>query len=312
MNARPLPDPAPTRAPLAPIAVMFVALALALSLAIINHLRGFVLWRNYSLAGFFIGAAVAYLLWRFDVRVPHYILGAVVASALLHFGGGTLGSPDPYRMGPLGMHGVNGAYHTFSWWDHLTHGVGIGSATMGFAYLLDVYQMRRGLRWNGPALWTVAVLCGLTVGVGMELYEYLGKTAFQTIDQGGYTNTMQDLHFNVYGAVTGATLAIVLNRTAFQRRIRDHWNVDHAEPRPGNWFQRLPPRMAGLLAFTILPTGMSLFLAIQFFFITVPEPDLPLYDNALNLLTASAVAAVAAFPLFLFAQRRWAPATEAA
>lgn len=312
MTARPLPMEGLPRPPLKPLAVAFAGLALFLALAIVNHVRGFVLWRNYALAGFFIGSAITYLLWRFDVRVPHYILGAVVATAILHFGGGTLGSPDPYRMGLLGMHGVNGTYHVISWWDHLTHGVGIGAATMGFAYLLDVYQMRRGLRWSGASLWIVAVLCGLTTGVGMELYEYLGKTAFQTIDQGGYTNTMQDLHFNVYGAVIGATLAISLNRTAIQQRIRKHWNVDEATPRRGNWFERLPPRMAGLLAFTALPTATSLFLGVQYFFVRIPEPDLPLYDDALNLLTATAVAAVAAFPLFQFAQRRWTGEKEVA
>lgn len=281
------------------IAVFLVGLGLFLALAIFNEMRGFELWRNYALSGFFMGVPIAYVLWRLDVRIPAYIQAVIMTGMLAHYVGGSLGSVpgEPYRMGLLGMHGVNGAYHVFNWWDHLTHGLGIGATAMGFAYLFDVYQLRRGLAWSSPVLWTTAVLAALTAGVGVELYEYLGKTAFQTIDQGGYENTMLDIWYNMLGASIGAGLAVTINRTAFRARINNQWSIpDEAHP-GGTWLANLPSRMAGFLAFIAVPAATAAGLALHSLSVDAGARDLELYDPALQVMVAGAVVALAVLPL---------------
>lgn len=293
------------RPPVRAVAVFLAGLVSFLLVALWNEVRGFELWRNYALSGFLLGGPVVYTVWRHDVRIPSYIQAVIVGGLLLHYLGGSAGSPDGGE-GVWGMSGINGAYHVFGWWDHLTHGVGIGATAMAFAYLLEGYQLRRGLGWNGPTLWTITVLAALTVGVGVELYEYLGKTAFQTIDQGGYVNTMQDLHYNLYGAAGGATLAVTVDRTAIRRRIEARWG-GHIPPasRDGAWLRRQPSTLVGLVAFVTVPAAMALYQGLRYFFVTIPADDSVLYDPALNALTLSAVLAVAIHPAAMFSHRRW-------
>ncbi|MGB0653273.1 MAG: hypothetical protein ACPGQL_08740 [Thermoplasmatota archaeon] len=274
-----------------------IGIVLCAALAAVNEYRGFELWRNYALSGIVIGGSITYWVWRADVRVPHYIQWGIVAATFTHYGGGSLGSPDPYKMGLFGFHGVNGAYHHFDWWDHLTHGAGIGAATMGLTYLMEVYQLRRGLAWPPWLVGLLGILCGLSAGVGVELYEYLGKTWFQTIDQGGYINTMRDLWYNLLGASIGATLAMLLNRTTLKESMRQRWAVERAIPLgddrlPG----RIPPSMTGFAAFVAIPAATALFLAIDYLFTDVPPDEAPLYDAALTVMTWSAAAAAAASP----------------
>lgn len=289
------------------VAVFCVGLAAFLALAVFNHARGFDLWRNYALSGFFLGAPVVYTLWRLDMRLPHYIQGVIVAAMLAHYVGGSVGyvPGPPYRMGLLGMHGINGAYHVFHWWDHLTHGLGIGASTMGIAYLFDVYQLRRGLGWHPVVIWTAAVLAGLTAGVGVELYEYLGKTAFQTIDQGGYENTMKDIWFNTLGATTGAGLAVTVNRTALRNRIRTHWSIPDDHAPTGTLLQNLPPRMAGFFAFIFIPALTALALATHSLFVDALANDQTYYDPALQAMVWSAVFAVASVPFATWVHTHW-------
>ena len=279
------------------VAPFVVGLALFALLGALNAARDFDLWRNYAFSGILLGAPVTWVLWRFDVRIPAYIQGVIVVGLLLHYGGGSLGSPDPYRMGLLGMHGINGAYHRFAMWDNLTHGAGIGAGAMAVAYLLELYQVRRGLGWSAPVVGGLAVLSALAAGVAVELYEYLGKTAFQTIDQGGYINTMTDLQFNILGALAGTAWAVTVNRTRFWQRIQQHWGHQAALPL-GRPSPRLPPAMAGFIAFVFVPALATMAMAVRFIFQEVPaESDKALYDPALHLLLASALAGMAAAPL---------------
>ena len=44
--------------------------------------------------------------------------------------------------------------------------------------------------------------------MGYEVYEFFGKTVFQTIDQGGYRNTASDLVSNLLGAWMGIMFAL--------------------------------------------------------------------------------------------------------
>lgn len=281
-------------------------LAIFAALAAFNESRDFDLWRNYALSGVILGGGITWLMVHFDARVPAYIQWTIIGATLTHYGGGSLGSPDPYHMGLLGMHGINGAYHHFDWWDHLTHGVGIGASAMGLAYLFESYQTRRGLHWSASGLWIITMLAALTVGVAVELYEFLGKQAFQTIDQGGYENTMRDLHFNLIGAGVGATIAIVANRRRFQARILARWQP--ATVAAGqHWWQRTTPFMVGLTTFTFVPAMTAVALGTRFFAQELPPDDLALYDPALWTMTASVAAAMLLAPVAAWAYVRWRP-----
>jgi hypothetical protein len=47
----------------------------------------------------------------------------------------------------------------------------------------------------------------VAIGVAYEVYEFFGKTMFQTIDQGGYVNTASDLVSDMLGAGLGVLFA---------------------------------------------------------------------------------------------------------
>jgi hypothetical protein len=281
-----------------------VGIACFALLAALNQARGFDLWRNYALSGVAMGSVVTWVLWRKDVRIPHYIQWVIVAGLLLHYGGGSLGSPDPFRMGLLGYHGINGAYHVHTWWDNLTHAAGIGAGAMAIAYLAEAYQMRRGLAWPAWAVAGTAFLGALAAGVGVELYEYLGKSVFQTIDQGGYENTMRDLHFNVLGAVLGTAVAVRLDRRRFATRIQQHWGGGATTLQGQAWTARLPAGMAAFLAFAAVPAVTSLVLGMRFLLQGVPDDAAAAYDDALQLLVASAAAGAILGPGLGWAWRR--------
>lgn len=281
-----------------------VGLACFAVLAAFNEARGFTLWRNYALSGVALGSPVTWVLWRLDVRVPAYMQWVIVAGLLLHYGGGSMGSPDPHQMGVLGLHGVNGAYHEWTWWDNLTHGVGMGAGAMAVAYLVEAAQVRRGLAWSAWTVGALAFAASLAAGVGVELYEYLGKAAFQTIDQGGYANTMRDLHFNVLGAAVGAVVAVALDRRRFAARIREHWGAGGATLAGQPWARRLPPGLAGLAAFCLPPAVATLALGLRFSLQPLPADDAAAYEAALQTLLWSAVAGVLAGPLTAVLGRR--------
>lgn len=278
------------------VAPFLIGLACFALLAVLNQARGFELWRNYALSGLVLGGTATWALYHWDVRVPRYIQWVIVTGLLLHYGGGSLGSPDPYRMGLLGYHGINGAYHVHSWWDNLTHFAGVGAGTMATVYMLDIYQVRRGLAWTAPVLGGLSIVVGLAMGVGVELYEYLGKEAFQTIDQGGYVNTMRDLHFNFLGATAGAILAVTIDRRRYAGAIERHWGRPATTKAGQPWATRVPPGMFGFLGFVAPAAAMTLFLATRF--LLMPSPDAPgAYDQALQWMTWSAVAGLVLAPV---------------
>lgn len=289
---------------LAHVMPFVVGLCIFAVLAVLNEARGFTLWRNYALSGVVLGGIATTIFWRKDVRVPKYIQWVIVAGLILHYGGGSLGSPSPFRMGLLGMHGVNGAYHEFTWWDNLTHGVGIGAGAMGIAYLADAYQLRRGLAWSWWAIAGLALLGALTAGVVVELYEYLGKSAFQTIDQGGYVNTMRDLHFNVLGAVVGAAIAILVDRRRLSRQIMRHWGSPATSKAGQPWSTRIPAGTAGFIAFCVPPTTATLALGLRFLAQGPIADNDVAYDHALQAMLWSAVTGLVLGPLVFLASRR--------
>lgn len=304
-NARAPTIPTAARPPWTTVRPFVLGLVSFAVLATLNQARGFDLWRNYALSGILLGGTTTWILWRRDVRLPHYIQWAIVAALLLHYGGGSLGSPDPFRMGLLNLHGVNGAYHEFTWWDNLTHAAGIGAGAMAIAYLVEAYQLRRGLGWSAGAVGAAAVVGALAAGVAVELYEYLGKSAFQTIDQGGYVNTMRDLQFNVLGTAVGATLAVVVDRRRLATTIAQHWGPPTASRAGEPWTRRFTPGLAGYLAFAALPAVATLVLAGRYMASGSPGDDAVHYEAALQTMLWCGVAGLALGPAVAWAGRRW-------
>lgn len=284
-----------------------VGLASFVVLAVVNEIRDFTLWRNYALSGVLMGGISTYIIWRTDVRVPHYIQWVIVAGLLLHYGGGSLGSPDPFAMGLLNLHGVNGAYHEFSWWDNLTHAAGMGAGAMGIAYLAEAYQMRRGFAWQGWVVGLVAFLGSLAAGVVVELYEYLGKSAFQTIDQGGYVNTMRDLHFNVLGAGVGAAVAVVVDRRRIGAALTRRWGRPDLHLAGSAWVRRVTPGLLGFAAFALVPAVATLTLSVRFAVQGPVADDEVAYEAALRTLLWSFATGLVAGPLLTAILRRQAP-----
>lgn len=289
-----------------------VGLASFAAIAVFDHARDFDLWRNYALSGFFLGIPVVWVLWAYDTRLPHSMQWAIVAGLLLHYGGGSMGSPRPGEPGLFGMSGINGAYHTIPWWDHLTHGVGIGAGAMASAYMFEAYQVRRGLGWSGWQVGGNALLAGLAAGVGVELYEYLGKSLFQTIDQGGYDNTMEDLLYNLLGAVIGATGGVAVNGR-LEARIRSRWSrtVQRGRTRPTRRGE-VPAAMRGFQVFMAVPAAASLLANLWYLAGPQPQDQLAAYDIVLRALAASAGVAVVTWPLATWLSRtRAASRTDA-
>ena len=196
-------------------------------LAIWNYQRGLYLWAGYNLGGAVMALAVISFMWSGRIRMPVLPLWIAYVTTMLHFVGGSLGAPN-HGPGPFcfdGMQpgewlcadGVNGMYHVHAWWDELVHGTNSAAAAIGWSF-----AWRRVCNHNGwdisPRM--VAGICfSLTVaiGVGYEVYEFFGKTVFQTIDQGGYLNTASDLVSNFVGAGLGMMFALFydpLNRKA--------------------------------------------------------------------------------------------------
>lgn len=262
-------------------------------LALFNESRDFDLWRNYAVMGMVLGSPVTWIVYKLDVRVPYYIQWVIVAGLWLHYGGGSVGSPGPHgEPGLSGMHGINGTYHVFSWWDNLTHFMGMAASALAAAYLLDVFQLRRRLGWPRALVGTIAFLSGLAVGAGVELYEYLGKTLFQTIDQGGYHNTMADLAWNFVGATVGSIVGVAVNRGPRWQTMQEQWG--RARPQaPRNHL--IPPAMIGFLAFVTPPAVTSLVLAGHFLAV-MPAESMAAYDGALNDLTLGAAVGIMAGP----------------
>jgi hypothetical protein len=269
-------------------------------LAILNEVRDFDLWRNYALVGILLGGPSTYFVYRTNVRVPHRIQWVITIGLWFHYGGGSLGSPGPHDTpGLLGMHGINGAYHVFAWWDNLTHAFGMGSAAMAIAYTLEVYQLRRRLGWNSQLVAILAFTSALAVGVGVELYEFLGKTIFQTIDQGGYENTMWDIVWNMIGATIGTLYAVAFDRRGNWSALQRRWGAQAAPAA-----RQLPPNMLGYIAFIAPAAVTSAFFGLRFLLVgDMGYADA--YDRALTALSMSAAVGVVAAPIVSYATRTY-------
>lgn len=183
-------------------ALLFVAAALV-ALAVATFLEGKRLWAAYNLVGAALALALALLLARLDLSLPRGAALVCLATAMLHYVGGSLG-------GHFGIAGVNGLYAVVPWWDRVTHFAGAAGVAVLALSLLREAASRGGWRAPGAALALFAFALALAVGVGVELFEFGAWTFFATIDQGFYSNTMMDLFDDATGAAFGASLAHAL------------------------------------------------------------------------------------------------------
>lgn len=288
------------------VAPGLLAVALFVVVGLWDLARGLDLWMWYSFVGAGLGAIIVAWLHVADARVPHYVWGIVSIGLLLHYAGGSLGQPDPGDRSWFGIRGVNGAYHTFPWWDHLTHLVGIGAAGVGFAYLVDVAMMRKGVVLPAWFVFAFGTVAGLAAGVGVELYEFAGRSWFQTIDQGGYANTLSDLVWNVVGAVLGAAVATAANKRFLRRDLEGRWL---REARPARLLGvgaiRVSPGVGFTLVLSAVMTAGSLIDLGQYALNGAPPKDSPedlaAYDEALSRLTRFTFYAFAIAGAFLLA-----------
>tara|TARA_B110000444_G_scaffold178822_1_gene167570 strand:- start:1562 stop:2389 length:828 start_codon:yes stop_codon:yes gene_type:complete len=182
-------------------------------LTIWNLSRGLNLWAGYNFGGAMMALLALLILWKGRAHIPALPLWIGYSASMLHFFGGSLGAADS-GPGPLcfdGMNpgewlcadGVNGMYHVHPWWDKLVHGM--NSTALAIAWSLGWRRMSEYNGWqlSPQVVAFTAFSLSVAIGVTYEVYEFFGKTIFQTIDQGGYVNTATDLVSDMLGAGLG-------------------------------------------------------------------------------------------------------------
>jgi hypothetical protein len=175
------------RAPyLASAAVVLLAVAA-------NAWTGNRLWLGYSLVGLALVGTLMGLDRAYRWHLPDRLLWWTLLPLAMHYLGGSLS----------GLHrwGDNGLYYALPWWDNLVHFLGSGAAGVAAAHLLE-----GRLRAGRAAKVFVATCVAATLGLAVELYEFVGFLWFGTVDQGYYTNTVLDLYYNGLGGFAGAWL----------------------------------------------------------------------------------------------------------
>lgn len=182
-----------------------------------NLNRGLNLWAGYNFGGALMALLALMILWKGKAHIPALPLWIGYFATMLHFVGGSLGAadsgPGPFcfdGMQPgewLCADGVNGMYHVHPWWDKLVHSM--NSTAIAIAWSLGWRRMSEHNGWQlSPRVVAfTAFSLSVAIGVAYEVYEFFGKTMFQTIDQGGYVNTASDLVSDMLGAGLGVLFA---------------------------------------------------------------------------------------------------------
>lgn len=182
-----------------------------------NLSRGLNLWAGYNFGGAVMALLALMILWKGKAHIPALPLWIGYFATMLHFIGGSLGAadsgPGPFcfdGMQPgewLCADGVNGMYHVHPWWDKLVHSM--NSTAIAIAWSLGWRRMSEHNGWQlSPRVVAfTAFSLSVAIGVAYEVYEFFGKTMFQTIDQGGYVNTASDLVSDMLGAGLGVMFA---------------------------------------------------------------------------------------------------------
>jgi hypothetical protein len=199
----------------APLLAWFLSCTI---LTIWNYSRGLHLWAGYNLGGAVMALLVISFMWDGRMRMPALPLWIAYTTTMLHFLGGSLGAPD-HGPGPFcfdGMQpgewlcadGVNGMYHAHAWWDELVHGTNSAATAIGWSFAWRRVSNHNGWEISPRVVAGICFSLTVAIGVGYEVYEFFGKTVFQTIDQGGYRNTASDIVSNLLGAWMGIMFAL--------------------------------------------------------------------------------------------------------
>lgn len=185
------PTPPPHVKPTAARAPIVAWVALTATALVVNLVLGNRLWAWYASTGLLGSLLVLWLAHRLAWNVPDRLLWWAGVPLALHYIGGSLS----------GLHqvgGSNGLYYVFPWWDNVVHFLGAAAVGVVAAHALLPRIRSRGL------VVALAVAVALSVGVLVELYEFVNFVWLGTVDQGFYTNTMLDLYYNGLGGAVAA------------------------------------------------------------------------------------------------------------
>ena len=149
-------------------------------------------WRDYFLEGAFMALIMLVLARKISSPILPAVIGII--TWCLHYLGG-----------------ITDWYHLLEWWDHMTHGLSHVCFVLFLAY---GYQLGERKGWFKIPPWVAMLLIMvLSTGLGamFELREYAFSIFFDTIDQGGYDNTMLDIAWNFIGASLGMFYYVLTN-----------------------------------------------------------------------------------------------------
>ncbi len=142
-----------------------------------------------SLATLLLGLLPTLFVERFQIRLPHSFIAAIVAFV---FAAVFLGEAFDF-------------YERLWWWDialHSTSSVGFG--LIGFLFILMLFE---GDNYAAPpiALSFVAFCFAVTIGAAWEIFEFTMDQLFGlNMQKTGLPDTMGDLIVNMLGALIGA------------------------------------------------------------------------------------------------------------
>lgn len=93
-------------------------------------------------------------------------------------------------------------------YDKLTHFLGIAAVTACIYDVLRALNRRGTIDWAPSDRFVASVVVGVTVGVGWEVYEYLGDVVFHTTRVNSRLDTINDLVFDTLGALVVGLLLL--------------------------------------------------------------------------------------------------------
>ena len=267
-----------------PLLVMLISFIL---IAIWDHQRHLILWRNYAITGIFGDLMLMAVFWSGRMMIPPLAIWLGYFAFILHFGGGSLGSaeqgPGPFCWGDLkpgqGLcaDGINGMYHVHPMWDRLTHGVGGVALAYGFTVSFKRLSTHFSANLSRGMIFWLAFGVSMSGMAVFEVYEFFGRMLFLTTDQGGYVNTAGDLVSDLVGCTTGAYLGLTM----------DKWGIfwEGASQRP-------LPIIVQLTQSFIIPMTTSAFIAIADLLLVGGMVMNRNYDSLGMFLTAATTASM--------------------
>ncbi len=137
-------------------------------------------WRDYFLEGSFLAIIAILLTRKYACPLLPGVIG--MAAWILHYLGGAMDW-----------------YHHYEWWDHLTHGLAHVVFVFFFLYMYEVGTDRGLVKIRPYIAMILVVILSMGMGAFSETREYAFSIFFDTIDQGGYHNTMQDFVWDFIG-----------------------------------------------------------------------------------------------------------------